>query len=124
MRERERISSRDNRRLSSARAVRDGRVKAHIFIEGKRLAEEALRSGLGIEECFLVEGFSDGELGNRVARHADHVFELPPKLFHSIADTERSQGIVLIAARPDSSRKRIDSKVGASSLPIVIILKE
>src|SRR5688572_11741963 len=124
MREPERISSRDNRRLSNARAVRDGRAKAQIFIEGKRLAEEAIRSGLEIEECFLVEGFADGELGSRAAERADRVFELPENLFRSIADTERSQGIILLAGRPASSRKRVESVVGASPIPIVIMLKE
>jgi TrmH family RNA methyltransferase len=124
MPEPERISSRDNRRLGNARAVRDGRAKAQIFIEGRRLAEEAIRSGMEIDECFLVEGFADLELGTRTAALGARVFELPVKLFSSIADTERSQGIILIANRPTTSRKCIESRTRASLLPIVVMLKE
>lgn len=124
MPEPERISSRDNRRLSNARAVRDGRSNAQIFIEGKRLAEEAIRSGLEIEQCFLVEGFADGELGGRAAALAGRVFELPEKLFRSIADTGQSQGIILLGSRPASSREGVELGIGTRPLPIVVMLKE
>src|SRR5229473_1034208 len=43
------ITSRDNSLLRRARAVRDGKIKESIFVEGLRLCEEALVSGLKIE---------------------------------------------------------------------------
>ena len=43
------ITSRDNSLLRHARAVRDGKVKKSIFVEGLRLCEEALSSGLTTE---------------------------------------------------------------------------
>jgi hypothetical protein len=47
------ISSRDNSLLRQARAVRDGKVDELIFIEGLRLAEEAVRSKLKIEAVIV-----------------------------------------------------------------------
>ena len=55
------ITSRDNAKLVSARKVRDGKVDSRIFIEGVRLAEEAVRSGLKIQEGFSVSGFGEAE---------------------------------------------------------------
>ena len=43
------ITSRDNSLLRQARAVRDGKTKNLIFVEGLRLCEEAFRSKLEIE---------------------------------------------------------------------------
>ena len=54
----EKITSRGNHRLVNARKVRDGKASEHIFVEGRRLAKEALRSELVIDECFVVTGVS------------------------------------------------------------------
>src|SRR6185436_18570441 len=43
------ITSRDNSLLRQARAVRDGKTKDLIFVEGLRLCEEAFRSKLSLE---------------------------------------------------------------------------
>ena len=40
------ITSRDNSLLRRARAVRDGKIEESIFVEGLRLCEEALSSGV------------------------------------------------------------------------------
>ena len=42
------ITSRDNSLLRHTRAVRDGLVEDAIYVEGMRLCEEALASGLRI----------------------------------------------------------------------------
>jgi len=48
MKEIEKITSRDNPRLVNVRKVRDGKVPERVFIEGRRLVEEALRSAIAI----------------------------------------------------------------------------
>ena len=53
----QKVTSRDNAKLKLARKVRDGREKNLIFVEGLRLAEEALRSNLKIVEIFFTEHF-------------------------------------------------------------------
>jgi len=123
MNEIEKISSRDNQRLVNARKVRDGRGDGQIFIEGKRLVTEALRSGIEIEECHFKSEFDDEDLLYAVADRAKNTFELSTKLFDSIADTKSPQGIILIAKRPVSDAGAIESKLG-TGLPIVLFLKE
>jgi len=43
------ITSPDNSLLRQARAIRDGKFDEMIFVEGLRLCEEALSSGLEID---------------------------------------------------------------------------
>lgn len=117
----ERIISRDNSRLVNARKVRDGKVSELIFIEGKRLAEEALRSGIQIVETFVSDDFADDSILEVVKKQTSPITALPEKLFRSIADTDSPQGIVLIAKRPSASQKiTLDS----SQLPVVLYLSE
>jgi TrmH family RNA methyltransferase len=109
------ITSRDNGRLMAARRVRDGRDKFRIFIEGRRLAEEAVRSGLKITECFLSDEFDDAGL---VALINVPTFRMPEKVFKTIADTESPQGIILVAERPDQKEPV------KAELPITLFLSE
>ncbi|MFL6375100.1 MAG: TrmH family RNA methyltransferase [Pyrinomonadaceae bacterium] len=109
------ITSRDNGRLMAARRVRDGRDKFRIFIEGRRLAEEAVRSGLKITECFLSEGFEGPELLGAIDAPT---FRMPEKVFKTVADTDSPQGIILVAERP----KRKDAI--KAELAITLFLSE
>ncbi len=122
----EKITSRDNQRLVAARKVRDGHDRERIFVEGKRLAAEALRSGLVINECFFVSGAVDDERAQAARAAAGATFELSQKLFDTIADTKTPQGIILIAKRPTNSRETIEQRLraGDGRLPLVLFLKE
>jgi hypothetical protein len=55
------ITSRDNSLLRQARAVRDGKVDELIFVEGLRLCEEVLRSGLEIEATIVSDELAQKE---------------------------------------------------------------
>lgn len=118
----EKITSRENRRLVAARRVRDGRDADRIFIEGKRLAKEALTAGIAIEQSFVSDSFDDGELVRDVGERAPHTAVLPGQLFRSISDTKSPQGIALIARRPMSGPLPID--MSAAVLPLAICLVE
>lgn len=124
MSEIEKITSRDNRRLVTARKIRDGKISEQIFIEGRRLTFEALRSDISIEECFVAEGFRDQELLAAVANRTSAIAEISGSVFGSIADTDRSQGIILIAKRPRTGADTIKSRIGIGGLPITVFLKE
>lgn len=124
MKEIEKITSRDNRRLVNARRVRDGKEPEQIFVEGRRLVGEALRSSLEIRECFVDEGFRDRELLDAMAKRMIAIAELPARIFDSIVDTKQPQGIALVAKRPLHSRLTIESRLKTAALPIVIYLKE
>ena len=120
----ERIMSRDNRRLVHARKVRDGKVATQVFIEGKRLVIEALRSDIDLDACFVTEGFEGRELLGKIAQRTTPIAEMPERLFNSIADTSQPQGIILIAKRPRTSLDALGSSLKGTGLPIVIFLTE
>jgi len=120
----EKLTSRENPRLIRARKIRDGREPDSIFIEGKRLVDEALRSDLVIEECFVVEGFNDEELLGAAAARTRKVADVPERLFASISDTKQPQGIALIAERPSTSSLILESSLASTDLRIVVFLFE
>ncbi len=124
MNEIEKITSRDNRRLVHVRKVRDGKANEQIFIEGKRLVTEALRSDVLINECFVVEGFRDRDLLDSVAKRTSAVFEVSEKIFGTIADTDHPQGVILVAQRPETSVQVIEAGLDSVALPIVLFLNE
>lgn len=123
MKETEKITSRDNRRLVHARKVRDGRIAEQIFIEGRRLAKEALRSGIELDECFVTESFDDGDVLDMVSQLGVSIANLPDRIFGSIADTKQSQGIILIGKRPASALELIEGRLKRSRIPIVVFLE-
>lgn len=96
------ITSRDNAKLKFARFVRDGRETGLIFIEGVRLVQEALRSGVSIRSAFVSAEFPS-ELPEPLSNTRIETAKVAEKAFASIVDTENSQGIVLIAERPAAS---------------------
>ena len=120
----EKITSRDNRRLVHARKVREGKISSQIFIEGRRLVGESLRSDLTIDECFVSESFRDDDLLDAVTKNTNSIAEIPDRICRALADTDRPQGIILIATRPTTSSDLIELRLGSSTLPIVIFLKE
>ena len=97
----ERLESRENRWLKRFRAALEGRPEKDgdpLGVEGPRLVEEALRSGLTVE-AMLVSDSGERHLsrlkallpaGVRVLRTSD-------RLFASVAGTETPQGIALLA---------------------------
>lgn len=126
----EKITSRDNKRVKLARRVRDGKSPDLIFVEGVRLAEEALRSRLPVLECFVTRKFEKTERGSvlRAAVAADGVSicELPTDIFNSIADTEQPQGIILICERPGTSRSDLEARfrLDPAEPPVVLLLHQ
>lgn len=108
------ITSRDNSLLRQARLVRDGKNVELIFIEGLRLAEEALRSGLKIEASIYSEELAEKEraapiiaqLDKAATRHAS----VSEKLLESISYTKTPQGIVLLAHRPVNRFDKLENR--------------
>ncbi|MGB7923573.1 MAG: RNA methyltransferase [Pyrinomonadaceae bacterium] len=98
------ITSRDNATLKRARAVRDGKHRELIFVEGVRLCEEAARARLSIQDVLYTERLARDERGERLlsllndlCRRATVVSE---QAFASVSDTKTPQGIIVLASRP------------------------
>src|ERR1041385_3717579 len=118
------ITIRDNSLLRHARAVRDGKVDELIYVEGVRLAEEALRSALIVEAVIYSEQIARKaaaakfiEAVSAVARRTASVSE---KLLESISYTKTPQGIVVLAQRPDSSEAHLTASLAANPLLVVL----
>jgi len=108
------ISSRDNSLLRQARAVRDGKDPDLIFVEGLRLCEEALLSGLKIRAVIFSEEIAQKEkaanLLNRLELVCDRLGEVSETLLSSISYTKTPQGMVLLADRPASGASSLKAK--------------
>lgn len=124
------ITSRENPKLKLARKVRDGRAKDLIFVEGLRLAEEILRSNLSVEEVFYDENFGKNDrtacLLKGFRQKQLSINEVSEKIFHSIADTQTSQGIILICQKPPTDKLKFEAELSKQTgkLPIVILLHQ
>src|SRR5882672_6709062 len=118
------IISRDNSLLQRARAVRDGKVEGSIFIEGLRLCEEALRSGLEIQAIVYSEEIAKkdraADLIRELERAADKSGTVNEKLLASISFTKTPQGIIVLASRPLITEKEFKQRQPAK--PLLIIL--
>ena len=97
----ETITSRDNSLLRQARAVRDGKTNEQIFVEGLRLCEEALRSGLAIDAVIVSEELAEkdkwAETVARLSAVSQRFALVSEKLLESVSYTKTPQGIVLLA---------------------------
>jgi TrmH family RNA methyltransferase len=122
------IESKDNLQLKSARKVRDGRSAEMMFVEGLRLAEEAIRSKAGIEICIIRSGFGaddrQAEILLKLEMMQTNLIEVNERIFSTIAETPSPQGIVLICHRPSADRKTFESslKRSTSSMDHIVTL--
>jgi RNA methyltransferase, TrmH family len=111
------IASRDNKWLRLFRAALRGtgpRPREPIGVEGPKLIEDALRSGLQADALLVsdsgerhapsvLRAASESEGG--IAR--SHVLRTTDKLFESVAGTEAPQGIAALFRQPDWSLEDI-----------------
>src|SRR3989442_188939 len=108
------ITSRDNSLLRRVRAVRDGKIEGSIFLEGLRLCEEALDSGLRIEAVIyseeIVRKDKAAPLIEKLTRLSRKAAAVSEKLLASISYTKTPQGIVLLADRPANDEKNFKAK--------------
>ena len=119
-----RITSRDNSLLRHARAVRDGKVKESIFVEGLRLGEEALSSELQIEALIYSEEIARkeraAELIERLQATGARTASVSEKLLESISYTKTPQGIVVLAVRPTISEHEF--KIRQPGTPLLVLM--
>ena len=118
------ISSRDNPLLRQARSVRDGKIDGLIFVEGLRLAEEALHSGLEIEAVIYSVEIAEKERPARfleeVSSVCSRIASVSEKLLATISYTKTPQGIILLAKQPESGKARLDTPGGPPALLVVL----
>jgi TrmH family RNA methyltransferase len=118
------ITSRDNPLAKHARAVRDGKDKEVIFVEGVRLCEEAVRAGIIIEDVLFTERLNQDERGKQLLQSLTSVSRrttlLGEQVLASVADTKTPQGVVVLARRPRTGVKELESRVSAPPLLLIM----
>jgi TrmH family RNA methyltransferase len=120
--DRETIKSRSNlfvRRLRGL--IRDGRDHGLVLIEGVRLAEEATAAGLQMVEAAASPDIVRHERGRKLMDEIAHrdvpIRWLDPSVLASLSDVETSQGVLLVARRPD-----IRSSLLGGDRPLVLVV--
>jgi TrmH family RNA methyltransferase len=118
------ITSRDNSLLRHARAVRDGKEPALIFVEGLRLCEEALASGLSLEAVIYSEEIARKERPRELIKALEELgaksASVSEKLLESISYTKTPQGVVLLASRPASDEAGFKARQPAAPLLVLM----
>jgi TrmH family RNA methyltransferase len=82
-------------------------------VEGPKLIQEAMRSGLELTTLFLRDGVTFGEAPSAVTAYA-----LEPAVFKGIQSTEHSQGVIALV-RPRACT--LNDVLGKSPAPIVVL---
>jgi len=115
------ITSPANERLKHARRVRDGDEHDLIFVEGERLVEECLQSKLRLFACFhsLQPGPRAKRIISELAQIACPLFPCHDAVLETVSDTVNTQGLIILAERPNYS---IDQMISQSdNEPILIV---
>ncbi|HEX6624331.1 MAG TPA: RNA methyltransferase [Pyrinomonadaceae bacterium] len=117
------IKSRGNPAVRRARAVRDGRDRDFVFVEGVRLCEEALGASLDIETVFHAESLREDERGSRLLasleRAGGRLLAITEDVLDFVSDTKTSQGVVALARRPRATEDAFEPLAG---VPLVVVL--
>lgn len=122
------ITSRDNQKIKLARKVRDGYEKDLIFLEGARLAGEALRSNLDVSDIFFTESFAATDRGKTFLQQSEtlNLIEVSENVFDSLSDTKHSQGVILISAKPATGKNILENSLQneARKASLVLLLHQ
>ena len=94
------ITSRQNPLVKQFQSVRDDRSSDFIFLEGRRLIQEALTSGFTIETLVVSQRFPDTDFLDSSIDHIKQCFEVSPQVFEVLTDVDTPQGIIALVRRP------------------------
>ena len=124
----QKVTSRSNEKVKLLRAVRDGREPELVFIEGTRLAAEALETDIIIRLAAVssdtIAREDERELLERISNRSAEVIEIPRAMFDQIGDTATPQGIILIGERPHQGPESLVRAIseGDFEIPVVVYL--
>lgn len=117
------IHSRDNDLIKRVRAVRDGKVRELVFVEGVRLCEEALRSSLAIENVIFTQKIVSDERGlallNGLRRVCSHLSEVTDAVFASLSSVKAPEGVILLGVKPETGSQLIEK---SDAIPLLVVI--
>jgi len=96
------IESSSNPRIQKARKVLLRRDPDHFLIEGSKLFEEAIRSGMQIEEAYLTQEalLANGNLMQELETKKVPVNRISSRLAKLISDVDTPPGLTAILRKP------------------------
>jgi TrmH family RNA methyltransferase len=99
-------------------------VEDVIYVEGMRLCEEALTSGLKIHEVIFSDEIARkekaAELIAKLANACERLVSVSEKLLAFVSYSKTAQGILLLASRPETSAEQFTSKQIDPALIVVM----
>ncbi len=103
------VRSPRNSRLKAVRAVRAGRDREHVLLEGLHLIREALEAGAGIEWVLYEPGPgpAEEELLEDLRAAGVEVRDCPPALLREGSDLDSPRGLLGLARRPGTARRTL-----------------
>lgn len=100
----EKITSRQNPLVKRFRRVRAGSERHHVFIEGVRLIEDALKAKAHFESIAFTSALEANDRGIALLDALQNVpcrgAQVSKQVMEAIADTESPQGVAAIVSRP------------------------
>ena len=111
------IRSGQNPVLRRLRELRDDPVSERLWLEGRRLIDEAWRSGLTLE-MLVATPEAIGSLSEIQQARARRVILVSAAAFKALSDLETPQGLLAVARRPAASWDELLAKAPA---PVVIL---
>jgi RNA methyltransferase, TrmH family len=118
------IVARYNSLLRQARAVRDGKDETLIFVEGLRLCEEALRSGVEIHAVVYSNEIAQKEraaaLLAELGKVCERLGEVSESLLATVSYTKTPQGMIVLAGRPVSGKGRLAATKAQPHLLVIM----
>lgn len=119
------VRSRSNRFIKRLRQLKEstGDGGGLVLLEGPRLLQEALRSGIEMVEVAATPSFGRGHRGRRLARELSDeqipVRWVHEEVFDTLSEVETSQGVLGLARRPAFTEEQIFA--GADPLVVVAV---
>ena len=117
------ITSKDNKRIKIVRKLISSasfrREEKRFTAEGLRLCDDALKSGVGIEEAYFSEDFAEkhADFLDRTEERIQKRFLLKNSIFSALCDTKTPQGVLFVIKTldktPDFDKMNKNGKVVA-----------
>lgn len=128
------VTSRSNAHVKLARAVRDGKARELMLVEGVRLCEEAARAAIEVEEVLFTEKLAREGRGAELlkalkAAGAGRLVAVSEETLASVSDTKTPQGILALARRPRTDRSALERReslpettLEPNAAPLVVVM--
>jgi len=92
-----------------------------FFIEGLRMAEEAIKENARIVRVLMSDRFAEGEAADNIIKWSDkngcQTIVVPDSLFEEISDTKTPQGILMVA---ETRFYEIDEILGSTNYLLIM----